>query len=131
MALGMIRIRTHKPTNQRIINPPIHVDDPHLINMLMHGEATVDVGAGDGIQGVGCTGDESPLAPWVIGQSLNHGSCGVGDGDDAAQLVVVQVAAAVGGGGVMPVGSCGSAMRAACCVARMVCMAKVMPPACR
>lgn len=63
----------------------------------MHGETTVDVLAGDGVQGVGGAVDLPALAPRVIGQSLDHGSCVVGDGHDGAQLVVVQVAAGVGG----------------------------------
>ena len=43
-----IRIRTHKPTNQRVINPAIHVDDAHLIDVLMHREASVYGEASDG-----------------------------------------------------------------------------------
>ena len=60
---------------------------------------------GDGIQGVGFasvgSAGESALAPRVISQSLNHHACSVGDRHDGAQLVVVQVGAAVG------VGACG------------------------
>ena len=63
----------------------------------MHGEATVYVLAGDGVQGVGGAVDESALAPRVISQPLDHGACVVRDGDEGAQLVVVQVAAGVGG----------------------------------
>jgi hypothetical protein len=48
-----IRIRTHKPADEGVIDAPIHVDDAHLIDALMHREATVDVLAGDGVQGVG------------------------------------------------------------------------------
>ena len=91
-----IRVRTHEPAYQRVINAPIHVDDAHLIDVLMHGEATVDVLASDGVQGVGAAVDLSALAPRVIGQALNHDACVVGDGHDGAQLVVVQVAAGVG-----------------------------------
>ena len=83
-----IRIRTHKPTNERVINPAIHVDDAHLIDVLMHGEASVYGLAGDGVQGVGFSGvgatGESALTPGVIGQALNHHACAAGDGDDAA-----------------------------------------------
>ena len=44
-----IRIRTHKPTNERVINPAIHVDDAHLIDVLMHGKASVYRLASDGV----------------------------------------------------------------------------------
>ena len=90
----------------------------------MHGEATVYVDTGDGIQGVGGAVDESPLTPRVIGQPLDHGACVVRDGDDGAQLVVVQVAAGVGGGAVGQVATVGFDTGG-------VCMAKVIPPACR
>lgn len=74
-----IRIRTHEPANQRVVDAAIHVDDAHLIDVLMHGEATVYVLPGDGVQGVGGAVDEPALAPWVIRQALYHHACCVGD----------------------------------------------------
>ena len=43
-------VRTHEPPDQRVINPPVHVDDSHLIEVLMLGIAAIGLLAHDRIQ---------------------------------------------------------------------------------
>jgi hypothetical protein len=43
-----IRIRTHEAAYEGVVDTAVHVDDAHLVEMLMHGEAAVYGGAGDG-----------------------------------------------------------------------------------
>lgn len=44
-----VRIRTHEAANQRVVDAAIHVDDAHLVQMLVHGKATIGVFTGDGV----------------------------------------------------------------------------------
>ena len=48
------RISAHEPANERVIDAPVHVDHAHLIQMLVHREASIEREANDGVGGIGC-----------------------------------------------------------------------------
>ncbi len=91
------RVRAHEAPDQRVVQAPVHVDDAHLVEVLMHGVAAVGVHAIQRIQHVTLAVDVPSFAPGVVGQALTHGTGFIGDHRHRPQVVVVQVAHRGGG----------------------------------
>ncbi len=60
-------IRTHHPAHQRVIHAPVHVDEAHLVQVLVFGVAAVGGLAYQAVGYVGLAIDVAPLAPGVKG----------------------------------------------------------------
>ena len=89
------RVRLHEPAQPRVINTPVHVDNPHRIHHLMAGEPAGGAGdikahPGQGRQVPPGRG-MAPLPPGVITQLLHDDAQCIGDDTDAAQVVPQEV----------------------------------------
>jgi len=100
-----MRVGRQEPSRHRIIEPAVHMDQPHIIQHLVPGIAVVHVRVVQEAIRVGRAVRVAALAPRVIRQALGDRSGSVGDRDDAAE-VVLAVVLQTGAGNRYPVGLC-------------------------
>ena len=73
------RIRAHKPRHDRIIQPPVHVDQLKVIQHLVPGKAVHHVRVVEQAAGIHKTIRITPLAPYIVGHALRDGAGRIGD----------------------------------------------------
>src|SRR5260221_8042195 len=82
-------VRTHEPTQDGVVFPGTHVDEPNLVVHLMAGETKGRLG-GDRCREIGPI-DLSALAPSIVRQALNDVAVLVGNRVHRPQVVGVQI----------------------------------------
>ncbi len=92
-----VRVGTDEASHQRVVHPPVHVHQSHLIHHLMAGIAVVHVRTGQCIARVCRPIQVAPLAQNIEGQVLDKGSTAIRDVHDGAQ-VILAVVLGYGGG---------------------------------
>ena len=89
------RVGGEKPSEERVIDAPVHVDQPDFVEHFVASEAAVGVLPDDRVVRVGHAVGKAPFAECFVGHRLQDGAIGVGHRGDASEAVAVQV---LGGG---------------------------------
>lgn len=74
----------HEAVHQRVVDAPVHVDEAHLVQVLVLCKAAVGGAAHQAVGDVGRAIYLAPLAPRVVGHAFDDAARRVGDGGDGA-----------------------------------------------
>lgn len=97
LGIEHIRVGSLESSNHRVINPPVHVDQTVVVDLLVAGVAVVGVVVYVGIDGgLGGAQGADATAPSVVSILDDGGATGIADGDDQAEVVFVVVDRLVG-----------------------------------
>ena len=90
-------VGTEEPPDDRVVETTIHVDEAYVVQLFVPGEAVTLFRGDEGVAHGGAV-LVSSFAPGVVASTFGDRTRFVGDGDDGAQVVGVEVAGFAGGG---------------------------------